>query len=520
MEEFGAFIVIDRSANVSGLCHRSEMADKRVDDARTLYEEGDTIKAKVLKIDRDQEKISFGLKASYFRDEDDDSNDGDSGEESAEAREEDSDEDMLDLESNSNEDDEEKEDKPGGSDETSSDAEESNNDEDVEMRDAPSKDRGLGAAAGFDWSGNIKNGDDDEEASESDSNGADERATKSKKKHRKPEIQVDHTGELDARGPQSVADYERLLLGEPDSSLLWLQYMAFRVELGEVEKAREIAERAIRSISIGEDTEKLNVWVALLNLENTYGSDDALEETFKRACQYNDSQEIYDRMLSIYIQSGENEVRASPLEYCSLSILNLFSWKTLQKADELFQIALKRKIFPQSPKFFVDYATFLFDHMVAPERGRALLQRALQSLPRQAHVETTSKFGQLEFRSPNGDVERGRTVFEGLLSSFPKRIDLWNVLLDLEIKSFGVEQVRRLFERVLGIRDVRKTGAGAYSASSDGGSRKLKPKHARFFFKKWLEYEEKLSRSDAGPNEKMMDDIKARAAEYVKALKE
>ena len=197
----------------------------------------------------------------------------------------------------------------------------------------------------------------------------------------------------------------------------------------------------------------------------------------------------------------------------------------IQKADDLFQTALKKKIFHQSPKFFINYITFLFDSMASPERGRALLPRALQSLPRHTHIETTSKFGQLEFRSPNGDIERGRTVFEGLLSSFPKRIDLWNVLLDLEIKSAGVsdgkdgsvDQVRRLFERVLGIRDVRKSGAASVG---DGGGGKVKPKHAKFFFKKWLDYEERLSRLEGVRNEKMIEDIKARAAEYVKALKE
>ena len=150
--------------------------------------------------------------------------------------------------------------------------------------------------------------------------------------------------------------------------------------------------------------------------------------------------------------------------------------------------------------------------MAAPDRGRALLPRALQSLPAHTHVETTSKFGQLEFRSSNGDVERGRTVFEGLLSSFPKRIDLWNVLLDLEIKAGDAEQVRRLFERVLGIQSKK----GVISVDP---SKKLKPKQAKFLFKKWLDFEEKLAVAENG-DEKMVEDIKARAAAYVKSLQE
>lgn len=503
VEQFGAFILVDGSTNVSGLCHRTEMADNSVEDARTLYDEGDAVKAKVLKVDREQGKISFGLKASYFNGDAEDESSGDEDDEfegasldglgggvelegfGGSVEEDDSDVSMggVDLEDAS------------GSEDESEDGEEK---EDSDGESAtPNQKGGLGAV-GFDWSGNTQDAEDEVMKSDSDEEGP-----QKKKRHRKPEIQVDRTGDLDANGPQSVADYERLLLGEPDSSLLWLKYMAFQLELGEVDKAREVAERALRTITIGQDAEKLNIWVAMLNLENTYGDDDTLEELFKRACQYNDTQEVYERLTSIYIQSGKNEV-SSPHYLHPKQLLT-----TLQKADDLFRTALKKKVFPSSPKFFINYATFLFDTLAAPDRARGLLSRAIQSLPSHTHVETTSKFAQLEFRSPNGDVERGRTVFEGLLSSFPKRVDLWNVLLDLEIKTGDTEQVRRLFERVLGIREGKK---GAGLVVEDG--KKLKPKQARFFFKKWLEFEEK------GGNEKMVEEIKAKAAEYVKSLQQ
>jgi rRNA biogenesis protein RRP5 len=325
VEEFGAFIVIDRSANISGLCHRSEMAEKRVEDARTLYDEGDAVKAKIIKIDREQNKISFSLKASHFQDEDDEENDSSDEEDGVSI-------DGLGGVKVGDSDDEDEDDDDdasmGGLDlEDDSDEEGSDSDEDVPMKDSkPTNTGGLGAT-GFDWSGNVQN--DESQAAASDS---DEEQTKKKKKNRKPEIQVDRTGDLDANGPQSVADYERLLLGEPDSSLLWLQYMAFQLELGEVEKARAIAERALRTITMGQDAEKLNVWVALLNLENTYGNDDSLEDVFKRACQYNEPQEIYERMISIYIQSGKNEV-------CTDS----FSPQTCSLRNSLLTINLYRK---------------------------------------------------------------------------------------------------------------------------------------------------------------------------------
>ena len=68
VEDYGVFIVVDKSANVSGLCHRSEIADKKVEDVKKLFSEGDRVKAKVLKVDKETRRINFGLKASYFKD--------------------------------------------------------------------------------------------------------------------------------------------------------------------------------------------------------------------------------------------------------------------------------------------------------------------------------------------------------------------------------------------------------------------------------------------------------------------
>jgi rRNA biogenesis protein RRP5 len=38
-----------------------------------------------------------------------------------------------------------------------------------------------------------------------------------------------------------------------------------------VDAARRIAERAVKSVSISNDEDKLNIWVAYMNLENNFG---------------------------------------------------------------------------------------------------------------------------------------------------------------------------------------------------------------------------------------------------------
>ena len=309
VEEYGVFIVVDNSANVSGLCHRSEMADQRAPNPKKLYNEGDAVQAKVLKIDQTKKQISFGLKASYFGLESQSSQSlalntdfmpQDDGESNDESDDEVGDTNGVALAEKSHE-------ELAGNEESGMSKKVSptggvslpTNHE----KPFPGESPGL-STGGFDWTGGLATQEDTDIQSETDG----ELSHTKKKRRRKAEIKIDKTGDLDANGPQSVADFERLLMGQPNSSILWLSFMAFQLQLGEVTKAREIAERAIKTISIREETEKLNVWVALLNLENTYGTDESLEEVFQRACQYNDSQEVYERLISIHIQSGNNEV--------------------------------------------------------------------------------------------------------------------------------------------------------------------------------------------------------------------
>jgi rRNA biogenesis protein RRP5 len=326
------------------------------------------------------------------------------------------------------------------------------------------------SVGGFDWAGAVANGASKHPSTTSDTD--DDKVSK-RKKRRRAEIQIDRTGDIDRHGPQSVDDFERRLLGEPDNSVLWIRYMQFHSDLGEFDQARQIGERAIKTIGLGQDAEKMDVWEVLLSLEAVHGTDESVEDTLKRACEWNDPQEAHSRLTSIYIRSGK-----------------------LDKAEELFQTILKK--FGQDRKVWINYATFLFDKAADAEKARQLLPRALRTLPQLTHVEITSKFAQLEFHSTSGVPERGRTIFEGLLDSFPRKVDLWNVYLDMEIslvknKLEDNERVRQLFTRIF-----------------DG---RIKNKQAQVLFKKWLAFEEKHG------DERGVDNVKAKAAEFVRRRK-
>ncbi|KAH7067581.1 hypothetical protein BKA63DRAFT_424223 [Paraphoma chrysanthemicola] len=461
--EFGVFLVIENSNNVSGLCHVSKLADTPVDKdkIKDMYKEGDMVMAKITNIDSKARKINFSLKYSQVKGGDD-----------VEDLEMD---DASDIESH---------------DDVDVDVDEAESDDDVDMRsvksadsdvedadandgsDVDSDDVGAKAAvsglstSGFDWTGAALDFDDVERAPDSDSDGA---ATKKKRKSKKATIKEDRTGDLDAYGPQSVADFERLLLGQPNSAEMWVRYMVFQRELNEIEKARQIARRALATINPREEKEKLDVWTALLHMENDFADDDAIEATFKDACLHNDSREIHERMIKIYISSGK-----------------------LDKADTLYQSMTKNKSFTPDPNFWLGYATFLMDvaSSPSPARARALLQRATQSVPSNQHRHLTQKFAALEFKSANGDAERGRTIFEGLVSTWPKKGDVWDVYLSLELSHGSEDNIRDLFER------MSKVG---------------KKKRAATVFRKWAEWE-----SEQG-NRKGVERVKALEQQWKEA---
>ena len=59
---------------------------------------------------------------------------------------------------------------------------------------------------------------------------------------------------------------------------------------------------------------------------------------------------------------------------------------------------------------------------------------------RSPDVDLITKFARLEFQ--HGDKERGRSMFDKVLTSYPKRTDLWSVFIDLMIKHGSQQEVR------------------------------------------------------------------------------
>lgn len=51
------------------------------------------------------------------------------------------------------------------------------------------------------------------------------------------------------RTPEDEQDFEMAVVASPNSSLVWIKFMAFYLERNEIDKARQIGERALSKIS-------------------------------------------------------------------------------------------------------------------------------------------------------------------------------------------------------------------------------------------------------------------------------
>jgi rRNA biogenesis protein RRP5 len=418
-----------------GLCHISELSDEPVLDINSCFKAGDMVKAKILKIDVERHRVSLGLKKSYF-----DSDDERVPTDISHCPEMSGDLNMSFV-------------LPGPEPRASVPPLQVSLDEN-EGSDQESGQKGHATANGTE--SNVKK--------------SHKRLKEKTRKRKQREIEISALEDraLQKDKPQTPDEFEKLVRSSPNSSFVWINYMAFLLDLADVEKARSVAERALRTINIREEEEKLNVWVAYFNLENEYGSprEDAVKKIFQRALQYCDPKKVHLALLGMYERTKQHEL-----------------------ADELFDRMTKR--FKTSCKIWLRRIHFSLSQQKDVEYIKSVVNRALLSLPQSKRIKFLSQTAILEFKC--GVPEEGRSRFELILREYPKRTDLWSVYLDQEIRVGDTEIIRALFDRVTCLS--------------------LPPKKMKFLFKKYLRYEK--SQGD----EERIEHVKQKALEYVEILK-
>lgn len=520
-ERYGVFVRLENS-DVSGLCHVSKLSDKHLPKGGAVgaYDPGDLVKAVVLEVDKDKKRLQLGLKASYFED-DEDSDDDDEDDSSSEDESEDddvddaivSDEEMKDADDDFGSDDEnfasklaskiqksgDDESESGSesdTDDESSDEESSSEDED----NGRSKVHAMDTDVGFDWDSKKNATSVAEESSDSESSSDEEENTKTTKGgksrnksalRRREEKKIAQRESALAEGildenPETRADFERLIASNPNSSEHWMKYMAYYLSLADIESARKIANRAFDRIEFRQEGEKLNVWTALLTLESRYGSPRSFQDAVDRACQHNNPKKVYLRVCEIVERDAESRLADST---SSSSDAVKKQSDAVKNTDNIYSKMCQK--FKSKKSVWLAHLRYLLKNARHHE-AHDLLKRSLKSLPGYKHVETMSKFAQLEFEL--GSVERARTIFDGLLLKYPKRMDILFVYVDKEVKADEIEAARSIFKRVV---DPKQSCF------------KFSDKQMKSLFKKWYRMEE------ANGTVTNTEDVKKHAKDYV-----
>ncbi|CAL0321523.1 unnamed protein product [Lupinus luteus] len=440
VESFGLFVAIDNTDMV-GLCHISEVSDDRIDDIESKFRAGEKVNARILKVDEERHRISLGMKSSYMGDDSDLEMTSEQGSEEdpvpdsslLETYNKDIEDDQIPILSQAK-----------------------------ERESIPPLEVVLDDLDEFD----VSNNNTQNEVQANEKATIDEKQKKREKikakQEREKQIRVAEERLLEEDIPRTADEFEKVVRSSPNSSFIWLKYMDFMISLADVEKARSIAERALRTINIREENEKLNIWKAYFNLENKFGNpkEEAIMKVFQRALQYNDPKKVHLALLGMYERTEQHDL-----------------------ADELCNKMTKK--FKHSCKVWLRSVQSLLKQR--RDGIQAIINRALLSLPRHKHIKFISQAAILEFKI--GVPDRGRSLFEGILREYPKRTDLWSVYLDQEIQLKDPDVIRALFERAISLS--------------------LPAKKMKFLFKKYLEYEK--SQGD----EERIESVKGKAMEYV-----
>jgi len=525
VEDYGVFVRIDNS-DLSGLAHVSECSDDYIKSIKRLYDPGDNVKVLVLKVEKERRRIGLSLKASHFEDESD-SDDDDSSSASEDSAGESKDEEMQDAvvsDDNSgtdiDSDDENyatklaaklassKEEKGNdGSDaDSDSDADDSSSgsdsDSDSESEDDEEKEsRAMDADVGFDWGtkkqassgkGGSDDKDSDSDGSESDDEEIDNAGKSSHKARKKAAAKRQEEKEISLResaladgtadeNPETAADFERLLAGDPNSAENWIKYMAYHLSLADIDSARNVANRAFNRIQFREEGEKLNVWTALLTLELKYGTQNSLDETMLRACECNNQKQVYLRvceMLEKEVDSSANQGMGQAHDAAAA------------RANDMFAKMCKK--FNDKKTVWIAYLKYLLKSS-RHEQSHAVLKQSLTNLPDYKHVQTMTAFAQLEYE--HGSNERARTIFDTLIDKTPNKTAMLMVYIDKEVKYGELKAARAIFESVIHRVEAREL--------------KYSDKQMKGLFRKWYKIEEQ--HGDQQSREK----VKSAAQDYV-----
>lgn len=242
--------------------------------------------------------------------------------------------------------------------------------------------------------------------------------------------------------PHTPDQFERALMKDRNSSFMWIKYMAFHLETAETEKARAVAKKAIASINFREEGELLNIWMALLNLEIRYGTNETYEETLRESVQRNDPFKVYSRALTILLEMEKFDEAGNIIETLKKKFKPLPDmWLQISEAylkmknEKMAKELLPKSLLSLKDKDRKSIINLLLDN--------SIVSFILDVEFMVKYALMTSKYDLHDF---------SQTIFEKILSSYNKKLPIWFTYIDMMIKNGLIDIARSLYERILVIK--------------------------------------------------------------------
>jgi rRNA biogenesis protein RRP5 len=297
------------------------------------------------------------------------------------------------------------------------------------------------------------------------------KADEPKTRRRKLEEELDRFERQGEKAPSSPDEFEKMLLANPNSSYVWTQYMAFLINLQQIEGARAVAEKALRQMSVSNNDDRVNMWVAYMNLENIHGTAESLTSVFKRACLHCDDQlSIHERLADIL--------------------------SATKKKEQLVQLCRSMATkYRHYPRVWERLGKALIDGGKRDQQKR-IMQDMARSLNKNEQALVLVHLAIHEYKL--GSVEQGRSIFEGLVANFPKKSDVWSAYLDQEV---GALQRKEAHASLQGSRTIFERAS----------TTSFPPKVMQAFLTRFLTFEQNFG------TEADVDKVKTKARTYVES---
>ncbi|GHP09915.1 hypothetical protein PPROV_000864900 [Pycnococcus provasolii] len=422
VEKFGVFVRVAGSSDVTGLVHRSHVGGSM---AQIVV--GTDVSCVVLAVDAEKRKMALSMDLEQHHldgdgEEEEEEEDGLEEEEEDDLEEEEDDLEEDDMEEEEEEEEEEEDDDDDGEEDEEEDARFGVDTSALMTLDAVAGEGGnaaslLTGSGAFDFDATLDAEMDNGAAEDVDMQtdapldpAAEARRKKKERKDRERRA-LEHETRLrremgggESRVPSSAEDFEELVAQSPESSYLWVRYMAFALGTGDASLARRIVERALASVPLEETSERFNLFVARLNLEKQHGDAASMKAAVMEACARSDEKRILVALFAIEQKHGD-------VEGMSAASARLV------------------KRFGASCKAWVK--TYIAA-LSASKGTDDVLARAMTRLPTRKHVKFLSACA--AHACGEDEMEAGRGLYEKLVATYPKRLDVWLRYADAEEK--------------------------------------------------------------------------------------